>query len=252
MDVTQKKIAQELGLSPATISRALGGDPRISEPTRARVVAVAERLGYQPNLLASGFRTGSTATIGLIVMDITNPFYSELARGVEDCAYAQGFSVILCDSDGSPEKESLYLRLLQRRRVDGVLMTPISGDAEQRRPLVERGIPYVLIDAYHATDSASMVTVDHVKGAYMAVRHLLDCGHTRIGFIGGEAGIPPINMMLMGYRKAMAEAGIKIDPSWLCEETIEMDGGYQGMSKLMASANRPTAALFCSDLTAIG
>jgi LacI family transcriptional regulator len=251
MEVTQKKIAQHLGLSPATVSRALADDPRISETTRGKVQAAVKELGYQPNLLAAGLRTGSTGTIGLIVMDITNPFYSELARGVEDCAYAQGFSVILCDSDGSPEKEAMYLGVLLSRRVDGVLMTPISGDNERRVVLAERDVPYVLIDAYDATDNASMVTVDHVKGAYVAVRHLLDCGHTRIAFVGGDPRIPPVHMMLTGYRKAFAEAGLKYELSWICEETLEMEGGYLAMHKLLESRLPPTAALFCSDLTAI-
>ncbi len=252
MDVTQKKIARQLNLSPATVSRSLANDPRISEETRSRVAAMASQMGYQPNLLAAAIRTGNTGTIGLIVMDITNPFYTELARGVEDCAYDQGFSVILCDSDGSPEKEALYLAFLQSRRVDGVLMTPTSGDSKQRASLGERSVPYVLIDAYNATDSASIVTVDHDKGAYLAVHHLVGCGHRRIAFVSGDLRIPPVHMMLDGYRKAMAGANLKPDPGWIIQESMNLDGGYLATAALLDGPTPPTAALFCSDLAAIG
>ena len=251
MNITQKVIAEKVGLSPSTVSRALADDPRISEETKRRVSEVAKQLGYQPNLLAAGFRTGSTGMIGLIVLDITNPFYSELARGVEDCAYERGFSVILCDSDGSPDKEALYLELLQSKQVDGILMTPISTEIGARQKLIERNVPYVLVDAYEVPDDASMVSVDHIRGAYMAVRHCIECGHSCIAFVGGDPKIPPVQMMLAGYKRAMSEAGLKYDPGWICQETLEMEGGYLAMSKLLDSKNPPTAALFASDLTAI-
>jgi len=208
-------------------------------------------LRYQPNLLAASFRKGVTNTIGLVVMDIANPFYSELARGVEDLAYAQGFSIILCDSDVMEEREALYLEWLCSRRVDGILMTPINQDAVSRAILRERGVPYLLIDANDATDNASTVTIDHDKGAQMAVQHLLSLGHTRIAFVGGDLRIPPVRMMFAGFRRALNEAGLKHDPNWIYEESTEMHGGYVAMQKLLELRNRPTAALFISDFTAI-
>jgi LacI family transcriptional regulator, galactose operon repressor len=249
--VTQREIALALGLSPSTVSRALADDPRISEETRARVEEAVKRLRYQPNLLASSFRRGITNTIGLVVMDITNPFYSELARGVEDLAYNQGFSIILGDSDVREEREALYLEWLCSRRVDGILMTPINEDAASRAMLVEGGVPYVLVDAGDATDNASVVTVDHDKGAYLAVQHLLSLGHTRIAFVGGDLHISPVRRMFSGFRRALAEAGLKVETGWVCEETTEMHGGYVAVQKLLDQRNRPTAALFISDLTAI-
>jgi LacI family transcriptional regulator len=249
--VTQKRIAAQLGLSASTVSRALADDPRIGEPTRKRVAEVASQLGYQPNLLAAGIRTGSTKTIGLVVMDITNPFYGQLARGVEDCAYENGYSVILCDSDFNLDRESLYLTLLQNKRVDGILMTPIGGDKQARQSLVDRGTPYVLVDAFGAGDEASVVTVDHIKGIYLAVRHLIEQGHTRIAFMGGDLRVPPVQMMYRGYQKALSEAKLTADRSWVCQESLEMAGGYNGMVKLLNLKERPTAAVFVSDQTAI-
>jgi LacI family transcriptional regulator len=249
--VTQKRIAAELRLSPSTVSRALADDPRIGKSTRRRVAEVANQLGYQPNLLAAGIRTGITKTIGLVVMDITNPFYGQLARGVEDCAYENGYSVILCDSDFNPDRESLYLTLLQNKRVDGILMTPVSSDKHARKSLLDRGTPYLLVDAFGAGDEASVVTVDHVRGIYLAVRHLMEQGHTRIAFVGGELKVPPVQMMFQGYQKALNEAKINIDRAWICQETLEMVGGYNGMVKLLNLKSPPTAAVFVSDLTAI-
>jgi LacI family transcriptional regulator len=249
--VTQKRIAAELGLSPSTVSRALAHDPRIGEPTRRRVAEAASQLGYQPNLLAAGIRTGTTKTIGLVIMDITNPFYGQLARGVEDCAYENGYSVILCDSDFKLDRESLYLTLLQNKQVDGILMTPISGDKSARQSLVARGTPYVLVDAYGAGDKASVVTVDHVRGIYLAVCHLIEQGHTRIAFVGGDLKVPPVQMMYQGYQKALAEAKLSFDRSWVCQESLEMVGGYTGILKLLNLKSPPTAAVFVSDQTAI-
>ncbi len=249
--VTQKEIAEGLGLSPSTVSRSLADDPRIGESTRRRVAEFAQQLGYQPDLLAAGIRTGTTKTIGLVIMDITNPFYGQLARGVEDYAYENGYSVILCDSDFNLERESLYLTLLQNKRVDGILMTPIGGDKLGRQSLMERSTPYVLVDAYGATDEASIVTIDHVRGMYLAVRHLIEQGHTKIAFVGGELKVPPVQMMFRGYQKALNEANLALDRSWVCQESLEMVGGYNGMNRLLNLKSRPTAAVFVSDQTAI-
>lgn len=249
--VTQKQLAAQLGLSPSTVSRALANDPRISHATRRRVAEVAQELGYQPNLLAAGIRTGITMTIGLVVMDITNPFYSQLARGVEDCAYEHGYSVILCDSDFDLAREALYLTLLQNKQVDGILMTPISSSVKSRQTLSKHQTPYVLVDAYNVEDDASVVTVDHIKGAYLAVRHLLEQGHERIAFVGGDLKVPPVQMMYRGYEKALVEAGQRIDRSLVRQESLEMSGGYDGVLKLLKSKAPPTAAMFVSDQTAI-
>ena len=251
MQVRQVELARQLGLSSSTVSRALASDPRISKATRERVVEAARSLGYSPNLLAASFRTGSTMTIGLIVVDIANPFYSEIGRGVEDNAYDQGYSVVLCNSDGDPEKEARYVEMLHNRKVDGILLTPMCKDAGVLQRLANRDVPYVLIDAADVPDNVSAVTVDHVKGAYLAVRHLLECGHTRIGFVGGKLEIPPVQMMFQGYKKAMSAAGIKYESEWVLQETLAPQGGYAAVGKILQMENRPTAAVFVSDLTAI-
>lgn len=253
--VTQRQMAQELGLSPSSVSRALAGDPRISDETRTRVQEAASRRGYRPNRLATSFRKGSTHTIGLIVLDISYPLYSGLARAVEDCAYEQGYNIILCDSDGTPEKEALYLEVLQSKQVDGILMTPISEEIGARQSLLETGRPYVLVDAYGTPDGVSTVTFDHAKGLCMATRHLIECGHARIALVTGSHTTPQFRAMLAGYKQALTEAGLRYDPALAYQVTLrqqlQMEGGCLAIEQLLGLPNPPTAAIFSSDTNAV-
>jgi DNA-binding LacI/PurR family transcriptional regulator len=253
--VTQKQLAEQLDLSPSSVSRALAGDPRISDETRDRVKEAAARRGYRPNRLATSFRKGSTHTIGLILIDISYPLYSGLARAVEDCAYEQGYNIILCDSDGTPEKEALYLEVLQSKQVDGILMTPLSEEIGARQSLLDTGRPYVLVDAYGTPDGVSAVTFDHSKGLSLATRHLIDCGHTRIALVTGSHTTPQFRAMLAGYKQALTEAGLRYDPGLASQVTmrqqLQMQGGTLAIGQLLGLPNPPTAAIFCSDYNAV-
>jgi DNA-binding LacI/PurR family transcriptional regulator len=253
--VTQKQLAEQLDLSPSTVSRALAGDPRISGETMQRVKEAAARSAYRPNRLATSFRKGSTHTIGLILIDISYPLYSGLARAVEDCAYDQGYNIILCDSDGTPEKEALYLEVLQSKQVDGILMTPLSEETGAYRSLLDPGRPCVLVDAYGTPEGGSTVTFDHGKGLSLATRHLIDCGHTRIALVTGSHATPQFRAMLAAYRQALAEAGLRYDPSLAYQVTmrqqLQMEGGTLAINHLLGLPNPPTAAIFSSDYNAV-
>jgi DNA-binding LacI/PurR family transcriptional regulator len=253
--VTQKQLAERLNLSPSTVSRALAGDTRISDDTRDRVKEAAARRGYRPNRLATSFRKGSTHTIGLILIDISYPLYSGLARAVEDCAYEQGYNIILCDSDGTPEKEALYLEVLQSKQVDGILMTPLSEEIGARQSLLDTGLPYVLLDAHGTPDGVSTVTFDHGKGLSLATRHLIDCGHTRIALVTGSHTTPQFRAMLGSYKQALGDAGLRYDPALAYQVTmrqqLQMQGGTVAIVQLLALPNPPTAAIFSSDYNAV-
>jgi DNA-binding LacI/PurR family transcriptional regulator len=253
--VTQRQLAEQLGFSPSTVSRALADDPRISDATRSRVKEAAARRGYRPNRLATSFRKGSTHTIGLIVLDISYPLYSSLARAVEDCAYEQGYNIILCDSDGTPEKEALYLEVLQSKQVDGILMTPLGEEIGARQSLLDTGRPYVLVDAYGTTDGVSTVTFDHAEGLWLATRHLIECGHTRIALVTGSHTTPQFRAMLGGYRRALTEAGLTYDPGLAYQVTLrqqlQMEGGILAIEHLLGLPSPPTAAIFSSDYNAV-
>jgi LacI family transcriptional regulator len=240
---------------PSTVSRALANDTRISDETRVRVRDTAARRGYRPNRLATSFRKGSTHTIGLILIDISYPLYSGLARAVEDCAYEQGYNIILCDSDGTPEKEALYLEVLQSKQVDGILMTPLSEEIGALQSLLETGRPYVLVDAYGMPDGVSAVTFDHAKGLSLATRHLIECGHTRIALVTGSHTTPQFRAMLAGYKQALAEAGLRYDPGLAYQVTmrqqLQMEGGILAISHLLGLPSPPTAAIFAATTTPV-
>ncbi len=252
---TQRQLAEQLGLSPSTVSRALANDPRISDETRLRVREAATRRGYHPNRLATSFRKGSTHTIGLIVLDISYPLYSGLARAVEDCAYEQGYNIILCDSDGTPDKEALYLEVLQSKQVDGILMTPIGEEVGARQSLLDTGRPYVLVDAVATPDGVSTVTFDHAKGLWLATRHLIQCGHTRIALVTGSHATPQFRSMVAGYKQALSDAGIRYDPGLAFQvtlrEQLQIEAGGLATEQLLSLSNPPTAAIFSSDYNAV-
>ena len=254
--VTQKELAALLEVSPSTVSRALANDPRISDEIRARVQAEAARTGYRPNLLAAGFRKGSTRTIGLIVADISYPLYSGLARAVEDCAWEQGYNVILCDSDGTPEKEAMYLEVLHSRQVDGILMTPLTDRSGPRRLLSSTALPHVLIDVCSAAEGVSTVGFDHSKAIPLAVRHLVDCGHTRIALITGSHDLPQFRAMIGGYRQALTELCLPIHSALTLQlsfkQQLRMEGGAAAIERLLSLKPSPTAAIFSSDYNAVG
>ena len=254
--VTQKELAARLEVSPSTVSRALANHPRISAELRARVQTEAERIGYRPNLLAAGFRKGSTRTIGLIVADISYPLYSGLARAVEDCAWAQGYNVILCDSDGTPEKEAMYLDVLQSKQVDGILMTPLTDKVGPSTQPVSALVPRVLIDVCGASNGASTVGFDHSKAIFLAVRHLAACGHTRIALVTGPHDLPQFRAMTGAYRQALADLALPFNPALTPElsfqQQLRMEGGALIIERLLALKSPPTAVIFSSDYNAAG
>jgi LacI family transcriptional regulator len=249
--VTQKQIAERLGLSTATVSRALKDDPRISAETTAQVKEAARDLGYHRGPRSRPARPDARGTVGLVVADVSQPFYGELARGVKAQLHEQEFDLIICDSDGSPWREAGYVELLCALRVSGLLVTPLTSDAAARQQCRPAGVPYVLIDAQQMPNGASTVSVDHVEGASLAVRHLIELGHVRIGFVGGALTLPPVQMMFRGFRRALSEVGLRFESEWICQETPDSEGGYRAVRKLLAGSNPPTAALFVSDLMAI-
>ena len=177
------------GVSLGTVSNVLNRPDLVAEATREKVQAVIEELGFVRNASARQLRAGRSLTIGLVVLDVSNPFYTDVARGVEDEASANGFYVILCNSDGSPARESRYLRLLEEQRVAGALVTPLKRRTPALDTLQKRGIATVALDRIGRGDHCS-VAVDDVHGGRLAAEHLLELGRDDLVFINGPASIP--------------------------------------------------------------
>lgn len=183
--------------------------------------------------------------------DITNPFFPAVARGVEDVAHRNGYSVMLCNTDGNASKEADYLKVLRSKQVDGVIFTTSQSSTKHVKQLMDMGIPVVLADRRMNVE-CDFVAVDNVEGAYMATRHLIALGHRRIGFITGPQRVATGSERTAGYRKALQEAGIEVDDELILEGDYRQHSGYEGSKRLLRTSKPPTAIFACNDLMAIG
>ncbi|MFP3275518.1 MAG: LacI family DNA-binding transcriptional regulator, partial [Paraburkholderia sp.] len=186
MNLRIKDVAQAAGVSVTTVSRVLSNNGPVRDAVRQRVLSAIEQLGYRPNAAARRLRSGDTATIGLIVSDVRNPFFTEVSRAVEDAAYQQGLRVILCNTDENPEKEAMYLRLMEEERVTGVIYSP-THDAAQRFKAQAYDFPVVMIDRAGPAGSADAVVLDNRDASARLVEHLVERGYRRIAGLFGNA-----------------------------------------------------------------
>lgn len=250
--VTIKDIAQEVGVSPSTVSRALSDSPLISAATKERVRAVAERLGYEPNELARALVKGASGAVGLIVPDITNPFFADIARGVGEAARAAGYGVLLCNTSEKPDRELDYIRLLRRKRVDGLLITSATLDDPHLKILARAPIPYILVSRLSRNSDAPYVIGDDHAGARLAVEHLISLGHTRIGFIGGPVEVQSSRDRMGMFRKVMREHGIAARAEWIRHADFTQRAGKEVGQRMLSLAERPTAIFAANDVIALG
>lgn len=246
-----RDVAALAGVSVGTVSNVLNGSPRVSPVATAKVRAAIADLGYVRNDAARQLRAGRSTTVGLVVLDVRNPFFTDVARGVEDEAAEHGLSVLLGNSSEDARRESGYLDLFEEQRVHGVLISPF-GDVEPRlRQLRERGTPVVLVDRESRDAAVSSVSVDDIAGGRLAVEHLLATGRRRLVFAGGPLEIRQVSDRLTGARAAMAEVP---------EATLEilelgaltvLEGRMLGEA-LLARTERPDAIFAANDLVAVG
>lgn len=199
-------VAKHAGVSVASVSRVLAGLPGVSEPTRARVMASVEALGYRPDLAARRLRSRRTDTLGLIVSDIRNPFFMEVSRAVEDMAYANRLRVMLCNADEDPEKEAFYLQMMRDENVAGVILSPTLARLNNYRP-TEFPFPVVLVDRCNSMVEADAVVLDNMDASLRLTRHLIDNGHRKIAFFYGASSATG-QQRYDGYLAALAGAGL--------------------------------------------
>ena len=250
--VTIKDIAQEVGVSPSTVSRALSDSPLISTTTKERVRAVAERLGYEPNELARALVKGSSGAVGLIVPDITNPFFADIARGVGEAARAAGYGVLLCNTGERPDRELDYIHLLHRKRVDGLLITSVTIDDPHLEFLIRTPVPYVLVSRLSQNDDVPYVIGDDHAGARLAVEHLIDLGHTKIGFVGGPVEVQSSRDRMQTFRQVMREHGIAPRAEWIRHSNFTQAAGREVGRRMLSLTDRPTAIFAANDVIALG
>lgn len=247
---TMKDVARVAGVSVSTVSAVVNRHPGTSAHVRQRVLAAIDELGYRRNGLARSLRTHRTHAIGLLVADITNPFFPDLARGVEDEARRLGFHVILCNTDEEPAREEAEVRLLLEQQVDGIVATAVRLDS--RIGALIGATPIVLINRRIPTLAVDFVGIDNVAAAREAVEYLIALGHRRIGFIAGAESSTASDDRYTGYRDALVGSGIPVEPELVVRGHLKYAGGYNAARHLLALARRPTAIFAVDDLMALG
>jgi LacI family transcriptional regulator len=252
---TIKDVAKEAGVSVGTVSHVLSGAAHVRPELRERVYETMARLDYHPNYVARSLKSKNTKTLGMVISDITNPFFPLVVRGAEDYALRHGYLLITFNTDDRVERERQVLSVLRSRRVDGVLLvvapTP-DGDVSHIRSIIEAGIPIVCLDRIPEGMTLDSVSVDNIKGAQVCVRHLLHQGHKRIGIITGSLTLQTARDRLEGYRLALREASIEPEPALIAEGDFRQTSGYRLTKNLLLQYRRPTAVFACNGMMTIG
>lgn len=257
--VTVYDIAEEAQVSVATVSRVLNGSAPVSRTTRAKIEAIMHKHQFQPNAVARSLTKKETGIIGVILPDITNPFFPEVFSGIEQEGLASGHTFFLCNTLGDYGKESHFLNLMREKRVDGILF--MGGRVNLRvcdpalaRELAEhaRSIPLVLLNGDVKDAGLTRVATDEAAGTTLAVRHLIGLGHTRIGFLGGARHMSTTAVKVRAFRRTMKEAGLAVRDAWTIPGGFSADAGREQMNRLLSLRDLPTAVCCVNDFTAIG
>lgn len=251
---TIKDIAKAAGVSTATVSMILNKkDKNISQPTRDKVLKIAKDINYIPNSMARSLVTSQTKTLGLILPDIVNPFFPEIARGAEDRARESGYSIIICNTDDNVDQENKYIQMLSEKMVDGIILTHSANRNDEMSGLENSRIPIILIDRdYDSPNVLGKVLVDNSRASRDGVNYLIDKGYRRIAYIAGPLNTGTARDRLEGYKIALAENGIDYDGSLVRVGEYRSKWGYDAAGDLLES-KLDFQAIFCgNDAIAIG
>lgn len=249
-----KTVASLAGVSIATVSRVLNGDPVVKDETRLAVQKAIKTSGYHPNRVAQRLRSTnrSKKLIGLLIPDIQNPFYVDVIRGIEEYAYANGSAVVIGNFSQDPKREKLYIDILRSESVDGFIVAPSHGKDEDVEELINDGQAVVCIDRGLTNLNVDVVKSDNEKGAFNAVAHLIKLGHKRIAHISGDPAIPTTQERIAGYMAAHKHYGIRVDQKIIRGKESNFISGVEITKQLLALPERPTAIFTANNLLTLG
>jgi LacI family transcriptional regulator len=243
-------VAKQAGVSVSTAARVLSGRGYAAEQTRQTVLEAARALGYVPNQIARSLRTRRTRTIGLLIGDVENAFYSTIAKHAESLAKDAGYHVVLCNSDDDPEIERGYLDLLEGMRVDGLIVTPTLRNRGRLAQLIRQGIVVVQVDRKVDRLPADAILVDNEEGAYRAVFHLIEAGHSSIGVLPGDLDVPTARSRLAGYRRALEDRRIPVRDRLIKPGSFHRDHAFEDATELIRARPAPTAIFAANNILA--
>jgi LacI family transcriptional regulator len=253
---TIKDIAKIAKVSPTAVSMALNDRPRIGPETRKKILRIAKELNYQPNYVARSLVIKRSHTIGLIITTIMNPFYPELAKGIEDKALELGYNIILCSTNYDLKLEKYYIIILRSKGVDGIIFSSVEVNDSNIKPLVEDHFPFVLVNRRihnrFIAKKIDYIVLDNFSGGYIAMEHLLKLGHHRIGIIAGALNISTALERTEGVKKSLTDYGVKLDPNLLVECNFSKELAYRATKKFLSMKTPPTAIFAENDYMALG
>lgn len=252
MSVTISDIAKAANVTKATVSYVLNNKPGVSEETRERILKLMKEMNYHPNAVARGLAGQSTGMLGLVIPDISDLFYAQIVRGVENTANLYNFTLNLCTTHAIPKKEREMVDLFTSGRVDGVILMTYFIDLDYINNLKKRRIPFVLIDSALNDESIYNISVDNFEAGYKATEYLIKLGHKRIAFIHGPQTASDSLFRFRGYCQALSDHGILYEEDLVCQGDFKREGGYQAFFTLNRLRSKPTAIFAANDQMAIG
>lgn len=250
---TMKDVARLAGVSTSTVSHVINKDRFVSEAVTRKVDAAIKELNYAPSALARSLKIKQTRTIGMLITASTNPFYSELVRGVERSCFERGYSLVLCNTEGNEQRMNRNLETLMQKRVDGLLLL-CTETHQPSREIMQRypSIPTVMMDWSPFDGETDLIQDNSLLGGDLATQYLIDKGYSRIACITGPLDKTPARLRLEGYRAAMARAGISIPAGYEITGDFEFNGGFEAMQTLLSHKQRPEAVFVGNDAMAVG
>lgn len=250
--VTMADVAREVGVSLMTVSRVINNKADVSPATRQRVLKAIEQLDYRPSSIARGLATQRTGTLGLVVPDVANPFFADVARGAEQQAYSKGYNVLLCNTGEDSRREVAVLQSLEEKRVDGLVLCSSRLEEDQLRDLLDHHPAVVLVNRQLEGDNVGTVRIDDQAGGQVLTQHLIRTGHQAIGLLAGPSASHSGRQRIEGYRAALAVANLPHKPTWVRHCSPVVKGGRATTRELL-TAHPELTALFCyNDLVAVG
>ncbi len=251
--MTIKEIARSAGVSPATVSRALNDDPRVSPDTKKRICAVAQDLDYRPNICAKGLASQKTFTIGYMIPDITDRFYGEVMRGIEEITDTNDYSIILFNTDYQADKERRAINFLREGRIDGLIAYVSNRVIDECISLVNHNLPLVTLGHFIDEIKTTKIGCNNISSAYTATEYLIKAGHRRIAHVAGHMETKTAKQRMQGYRSALETYDIPVNPDWIVPTNYEEETAYENSYRFLKREKGNITAIFAAnDMLAVG
>jgi len=247
-----QQVAKQAGVSVATVSRVLNGQNTVSSKTRIKVEEAIHKLNYEPSMLGRNLRNSESRIILILIPTISNPFYLDIIKGIENIAISQNYNILLCETDSNPEKENIYFDLVRKKMADGIISMDPAVNVDTLKKLAENHA-IIQCSEYGEDSGIPYVTIDNEDASYRAVKHLIKLGHTKIALMNSDEKYLYARQRKKGYQKALEEHGITVMDEYIIHtQHLGFEYGQQAMKKILNIEDRPTAVFAVSDLLAIG